>query len=133
MVSLESSFMRDDVIRKEAPKEEKSLIKVQEAKKVNIGTIDDPKFINLGVNFSEEETLQYIELFREFHDVFSWTYDDLKEYGKENFQHVILLKEGIVIVRHKLRMINPKINPLVKLELEKMKNVGIIFSIRHSK
>jgi len=30
-------------------------------------------------------------------------------------------------------MINPKINPLVKIELEKIKKDGIIFSIKHSK
>jgi hypothetical protein len=29
-------------------------------------------------------------------------------------------------------MINPKLNPLVKMELEKLKKVGIIFPIRHS-
>jgi hypothetical protein len=28
-------------------------------------------------------------------------------------------------------MINPKIKPLVKIELEKLKKDGIIFSIRH--
>jgi hypothetical protein len=48
------------------------------------------------------------------------------------FQHVIPLKEGSKPIKKKLRMMNPKLNPLVKMELEKLKNVGIIFSIRHS-
>jgi hypothetical protein len=30
-------------------------------------------------------------------------------------------------------MINPKLNPLVKMELETLNKVGIIFPIRHSK
>jgi hypothetical protein len=31
-----------------------------------------------------------------------------------------------------LRIINPKLNPLVKIELEKLRKDGIIFPIRHS-
>ena len=56
--------MRDDAFRKEVPKEKKSLRKVHKINKVNIGIVDDPKFINLTVTCSEEETLQYIEIFR---------------------------------------------------------------------
>ena len=61
------------------------------------------------------------------------TSDGLKEYDKEVFQHVIPLKEGVVLVRKKPRMMNPKLKTLVKLELEKMEKAMIIFSIRHSK
>jgi hypothetical protein len=71
-------------------------------------------------------------LFKEFYDIFSWTYDDLKEYDKSIFHHIIPLKEGMNPVKKKLRMINPKLKPLVKMELEKLKKAGIIFSIRHS-
>jgi hypothetical protein len=62
-------------------------------------------------------------LFKEFQDIFSWSYDDLKEYEKSIFQHVIPLKEGSKPFKKKLRMINPKIKPLVKIELEKLKKV----------
>lgn len=132
MVSLESSFTRDNATTQEAPKEEQYPRKVQENKKVNIWTIEHPKFINLGVTCWKEEMLQYTDLFKEFYDVFTWTYDDFKEYDKENFQHMILLKEGVVIVRKNPRMMNPKMKPLAKSELEKMEKDGIIFSIRHS-
>jgi hypothetical protein len=72
-------------------------------------------------------------LFKEFQDIFVWSYDDLKEYDKSIFQHIIPLKEGSKPFKQKLRIINPKIKPLVKLELEILKRAGIIFSIRHSK
>lgn len=85
LVSLESSFTRNDTIKEEALKEQPSPRKVQEIEKLNIKTIEDPKFMNLEVTFSEEETLQYIYLFREFYDVFTWTYDDPKQYDKGNF------------------------------------------------
>ena len=36
---------------------------------MNIGTIEDPKFIKLGDTCLEEETLKYIKLFKEFYGV----------------------------------------------------------------
>ena len=45
------------------------------------------------------------------------------------FLHVIPLKEGVVPIRKNPRMMNPKLKSLVKLELEKMEKVRIIFSI----
>jgi hypothetical protein len=56
----------------------------------------------------------------------------LKEYDKSIFQHTIPLKEGSKPFKQKLRIINPKIKPLVKIEIEKLKKVGIISPIRHS-
>ena len=46
---------------------------------------------------------------------------------------MIPLNEGDILVRENPRMMNPKLKPLVKLELEKTKKVGIHFFIRHSK
>jgi hypothetical protein len=104
-------------------KEEVSIRKVQETQKINIGTQDSPKYVNLGTSCTEKEVDQYTTLFKEFYDVFSWTYDDLKEYDKSIFQHIIPLKEGTKSVRKKLRIVNPKLKPLVKIELEKLKKV----------
>jgi hypothetical protein len=72
-------------------------------------------------------------VFKECFDVFSWSYDDLKDYEKSIFEHIIPLKEGTKPFKQKLRIINPKLKPLVKIELEKLKKVGIIFPIRHLK
>jgi hypothetical protein len=77
----------------------------------------------LGTSCINDEVKKYTLLFKEFKDVFSWTYDDLKEYDKSIFQHTIPLKEGSKPFKKKLRVINPKLNPLVKLELEKLKKV----------
>jgi hypothetical protein len=64
--------------------------------------------------------------------MFPWSYDDLKKYDKSIFQHIIPLIEGSNSFKKKLRMINPKLNPLVKMELEKLKKYGIRFFIRNS-
>jgi hypothetical protein len=64
--------------------------------------------------------------------VFAWTYDDLKAYDKTIFQHIIPLREEANPVKKKIRMMNPKLKPMVKVELEKLKKVGIIYPIQHS-
>ena len=69
---MESFFTRNDATKVEAPKKEQYRRKVQETKKVNIRTIEYPKLINFWVTYLEEETLLYIDHFREFSDV-SWS------------------------------------------------------------
>jgi hypothetical protein len=129
-VKSKSLFTRDDQAKN--LKEEVSTRKVQETKKINIGTEDSPKYVNLGIDCTSEEIDQYTSLFKEYVDVFAWSYDDLKAYDKSIFQHIIPLREGTKPFKQKIRMMNPKLKPLIKVELEKLKNVGIIYPIRHS-
>jgi ribonuclease HI len=118
-LEYESLFMKYDHAKNLL--EEVSVRKVQEMRKVNIGTDSSPKYVNLGVDCTTEEADQYVSLFKEYIDVFTWTYDDLKSYDKTIFQHVIPLREGAKPVKQKIRMMNPKMKPMVKLELEKLK------------
>jgi hypothetical protein len=84
-VSVESLFTRDDQTKIPDLKEEAYVRKVQETQKINIGTHDSSKYVNLGIDYTREEMDQYTYLFKEFRDIFSWTYDDLKEYDKSIF------------------------------------------------
>jgi hypothetical protein len=61
---------------------------------VNLGTEQDPKNINLGKNYIDAERATFMKLFRDFKDVFTWTYEDLKTYDMKIIQHVIPLKEN---------------------------------------
>jgi hypothetical protein len=47
----------------------------------------------LGVDCTIEEVDQYVALFKEYLDVFTWIYDDLKAYDEIIFQHIIPLRE----------------------------------------
>jgi hypothetical protein len=64
--------------------------------------------------------------------VFAWTYDDLKSYEETIFQHIIPFREEEILVKKTIRMMNPKLKPLVNVELEKLKKARIIYPIRHS-
>ena len=66
--------------------------------------------------------------------MFAFTYDELKAYREDVFQHTIPLKpecQKDKPFRQKLRQINPKLAPIVK-ELEKMLAAGIIAPTIHS-
>jgi hypothetical protein len=109
--------------------EEVSIPKVQEMRKVDIGRDKSLKYVNLGVDCTTEEVDQYVSLFKEYIDVFTWTYDDLKSYYKMIFQHIISLREEVKLVKQKIRMMNPKLKPVVKIELDKLKKAWIIYPI----
>ena len=71
-------------------------------------------------------------LIREYRDVFSWTYDDLKTYDLSIIEHTIPLKEGSKPYMKKICNVNPKLAPLIKKELEKMLAAKIIRPVRHT-
>ena len=49
-------------------------------KVVNLGTKQNLKNINLGKSYTSTKRATFMKLFREFKDVFAWTYEDLKTY-----------------------------------------------------
>ena len=73
-----------------------------------------------------------IYLLRKYRHVFAWSYDDLKAYRQDLFQHVIPLKENVKLFKQKQRPINPTLAPKMQEELMKLRDGGIIKPIRHS-
>ena len=81
---------------------------------------------------SPNQKLKYVELIREFQDVFAWSYEDLKSYDTSIIQHTIPLKENQKPFKQKLRRINPVLLPLIEKEIKRMYEAGIIAPIRFS-
>jgi hypothetical protein len=89
--------------------------------------------IKLSKSLPLEQKHKYIELFKEFVDVFSWSYEDLKSYDTSIIQHKIPIKEEHKSFRKKLRRINPKLLPLIEKEIKRMYDSKIIVPLRFSK
>jgi hypothetical protein len=87
LVPLEELFDFNDVAKKS--KIEPSGKEVEEC---NIGTKEKSKMIKLYKSLSPEKKQKYIELFKEFVDVFSWSYEDLKSYDTSIIQHKLPIK-----------------------------------------
>ena len=60
---------------------------------INIGTDKDPKLIKIGKGTSKKERNNLINLSKEYRDVLAFSYDELKAYREDMFQHTIPLKE----------------------------------------
>jgi ribonuclease HI len=100
--------------------------------KVNLGTSENPQCINLGLGCSRQEKDAFVKLFKEFKDVFAWTYDDLKTFDPNIIQHVIPMKPQTLPFQQKLRKMHPKLEPTVQKELNKLLSAKIIFLVRHT-
>ena len=77
----------------------------------NIGIKENPKLIELSKSLPPTEKVNYLELLKEFQDVFSWSYEDLKSYDTNIIQHTIPIKENQKPFKQKLRRINPILLP----------------------
>jgi hypothetical protein len=69
---------------------------------VNLGTLENPRKVNLGKTISKEERKAYLKLFRQYQDVFAWSYRDLKTYDTRIIQHIIPLKPEVKPFQQKL-------------------------------
>ena len=97
-----------------------------------IGTEKRPKMIKLSQSLPADQKPKYVDLFKEFQDAFSWSYEDLKSYDTSVIQHTIPLKPNQNPFKKKLRRINPVLLPLIEKEVKRMFEVGIIAPIRFS-
>jgi hypothetical protein len=88
--------------------------------------------VNLGKTISKEERKAYLKLFRQYQDVFAWSYRDLKTYDTRIIQHTIPLKPEVKPFQQKLRKYHPSLEPLMYQELKKLLDAKIIFQVRHS-
>ena len=109
LVMLEDLFDFNNVAKK--TKIEASCKEVEDC---NIVTKEKPRIVKLSKSLPHEKKLKYIELFKEYADVFAWGYEDLKSYDTSIIQHRIPIKEDQKPFRHKLRKINPKLLPLIE-------------------
>ena len=75
LTPLEDIFDSNDILRKQKMQPLNAAIE-----ECNIGTIDKPKIIKLSASLPPDQKPKYIDLFKEFQDVFAWSYEDLKSY-----------------------------------------------------
>ena len=84
---------------------------------INLGTEAEPRYVNLGKCCFLGERSKFISLYKQYKDVFAWTYEDLKTYDTKIIQHVIPIKGGIKAYKQPLRKMHPKLEPLIQSDL----------------
>ena len=72
-------------------------------------------------------------MIKEFADVFSWEYSDLKTYDTIIIQHRIPLEKDTIPFKQNLRPIIPLLLPVIEKEIHKLLKAKIIIPLRYSK
>jgi hypothetical protein len=85
--------------------------------------------INISADCSPEEILIYTELFKEFRDVFAWSYEEMPGIDPRIVEHEIIAYPDAKPARKRLRAINPWKAPAIKAEVENLLNVGFIYLV----
>ena len=97
---------------------------------INISTNPDVvKNVHIDANCSPKEIAIYIALFKEFHDVFSWSYEEIPGIDPSIVEHEIQTYPNSKPVRQNLRLVNQRKVVAVKAEVEKLLKAGFIYPI----
>jgi hypothetical protein len=128
LVPLERLFDENDVAVKG-----KVSIDDADINECNLGTEKNPKYVKLSSSLLEEKRVEYTKLLKEFADIFTWTYEDLRTYDTSIIDHKIPLKEDTKPFGQKLRQINPMFLPVMEKEVKRILDEKIIIPLRYSK
>ncbi|KAM1067721.1 hypothetical protein ACFX2J_022675 [Malus domestica] len=90
-----------------------------------------PVIIN--AHLSDVETEKLVRVLRENKKAIGWTIVDIKGISPTKCMHQILLEDGAKPTKEAQRRLNPPIKEVVKKEILKLLDVGIIYSIFDSK
>jgi hypothetical protein len=83
----------------------------------------------IGADFSLEEIQIYTDLFKEFHDVFAWYYEEMPGIDPKIVEHEITTYRDAKPVRQKIHPVNPKKAAAINIEVDKLLNTGFIYPI----
>jgi len=80
-------------------------------------------------NCSLKEIQIYIDLFKEFRDVFAWSYEEILGIDPSIVQHEIKTYENAKLIHQKLQLVNPWKAATIKAKVEKLLEAGFIYPI----
>ena len=108
----------------------KNIINPSDYKKVEIAP---ERAFYLGKTMSGKEKEDYVELLKEYSNVFAWSSLDLQEIPPDLGEHHINLVDGIVLVRQWQYRLNPKYSLMVKEDIDRLLEAGFIYPVNNSK
>ena len=92
----------------------------------NPGNVEN---VYIGVEFSHAEILEYTKLFKEFRDIFAWSYDEMPGIDPWIVEHEIKTYPNTKPIRQHLHTVNPRKAPTIKVEIEKLLKAGFIYPV----
>ena len=85
--------------------------------------------VYIGTDCSPDEIKEYTKLFKEFRDIFAWSYEEIPGMNPRIVEHEIKTYPNAKPIRQRLRAVNPRKAHTIKAEIEKLLNFGFIYPI----
>ncbi|XP_070050774.1 uncharacterized protein [Nicotiana tomentosiformis] len=132
-ISFNDGDPQEDEDAKDAPRELEEGVKttVDVLKKVNLGTDEEPRPTYLSALLEVDEEGTYIELLKEFRDVFSWSYKEILGLDPKVVVHHLAMKNGACPVKQAQRRFRPDLVPLIEIEVNKLIKAGFIREVKY--
>jgi hypothetical protein len=93
-------------------------------------TLGKVENVNISADCLLEEILIYTKLFKEFRDVFAWSYEEMPGIDPHIVEHDIRTYLDAKPIQQCLRVVNPRKASTIKKKVEKLLNDGFIYSVR---
>ncbi|XP_071924992.1 uncharacterized protein [Coffea arabica] len=104
---------------------------VDDLKEINLGTSEDPRPIYISASLSPDEEKAYIELLREYQDIFAWTYKEMLGLDPKVAVHHLAVKKGVRPVKQAQRRFRPDLIPLIEMKVNKLIEAGFIREVKY--
>jgi hypothetical protein len=98
LIPLEILFNHDDIPLKSTLHPQR-----EEVEDCDIGTKETPRLVKVSKYLPPDIKSKYDEFLKQYKDVFSWSYDELRTYDTTIIEHKIPLKPSVKPFRKKLR------------------------------
>ena len=85
--------------------------------------------VYIGADCSPHEIKEYTELFKEFHDIFAWSYEEISGIDSHIVKHEIKTYPNAKPIWQHLRAVNPRKAPAIKAKIEKLLKSSFIYLI----
>jgi hypothetical protein len=85
--------------------------------------------VHIGASCSPDEIITYTSLFKEFHDIFTWSYEQMPGIDPIIVVHEIKTYLRAKPVRQRLRLVHPRKVVDIKLEVEKLLKASFIYPV----
>ncbi|XP_057793051.1 uncharacterized protein LOC131009656 [Salvia miltiorrhiza] len=104
---------------------------IDELKEINLGTIDEPRPTFISALLTKDEECAYVELLKEFKDIFAWSYKEMPGLSPKIVVHHLAVKRDSRPVKQTQRRFRPELVPLIEAEVNKLITAGFIREVKY--
>ena len=101
-------------------------------KEINFGTDEDPKPTYVNASLASDEERAYVDLFKEYKDVFAWSYKEMRRLDPKVEVHHLAVKSDVHPIKQAQRCFRPELVPVIETEVSKIIEAGFIREVKYS-